>query len=339
MGISIPASCWSRGPRAIMSTVKRQPTGTDRATSTRVESVLERRRSGRWRSALASAVNTPRELARDRFALAGMIVLVLFAIVAVIGPYIAPYGPFEATFAADGSLFRLESPTATNLLGTNYSGYDVLSQLLVGARIALLVGLTAAIAVGGISTILGIVAGYFGGRTDNAIMRLTDLALSIPTLPVAIVFVGLAGPSLRNILIIIIALYWRNGARIIRSAALTAKEQVYVSASRAAGASPLYIMFVHILPTVLPVAFLWMTMSVAFAILAEASLSFIGLGDPRVVSWGQMLNLAFSTGTIRTAWWWVIPPSLALVVVITSIYFVGRAYEERTNPRLRKRSG
>jgi peptide/nickel transport system permease protein len=278
-----------------------------------------------------------RDLVKDRFALAGMIILATFAIVALISPYVVPYGAFETIYDAEGMLHRLQPPDAGNWFGTDYSGHDVFSQVLLGSRVALLVGLTAAIAVGVVSTVLGVVSGYFGGRVDGLIMRITDFALSIPTLPVAIVYVAVAGPSLVSILTVIVALYWRNGARIIRSVVLTAKEMPYVKVARATGASRLYIMTYHILPTVFPTAFLWMTMAVAFAILAESSLSFLGLGDPRVVSWGQMLNLAFASGTMRTAWWWVIPPSAALVLVITSVYFVGRAYEERANPRLRRR--
>lgn len=291
----------------------------------------------RLRAMTAPMRGIVRHLVKDRFALTGLIILALFGVVALISPYVAPFGPFEAVYDDTGALVRLQPPTSTNLLGTDYQGHDVLSQVLLGSRVALVVGLTAAVAVGFVSTVLGVVSGYFGGRVDGFIMRITDIALSIPTLPVAIVYVAVAGPSLVSILTVIVALYWRNGARIIRSVVLTAKEMTYVKVAQASGASRLYIMTLHILPTVLPTALLWMTMAVAFAILAESSLSFLGLGDPRLVSWGQMLNLAFSSGTLRTAWWWVLPPSFALVLVITSVYFIGRAYEERANPRLRRR--
>jgi peptide/nickel transport system permease protein len=187
-----------------------------------------------------------------------------------------------------------------------------------------------------ISTLFGVVSGYFGGYIDDALMRVTDIALSIPTLPFAIVAVGLLGPSVTNIILIITLLFWRNGARIIRSAVLTERERVYVKWARAAGASHLHVIVRHILPNVFRVVFLWVTMSVAFAILTEASLSFIGLGDPSVISWGQMLNTAFASGNLRTAWWWVAPPSIALVALISSLYLIGRAFEEQANPRLRR---
>lgn len=144
------------------------------------------------------------------------------------------------------------------------------------------------------------------------------------------------GPSIQNIILVISVLFWRNGARIIRSAVLTERERVYVRWARAAGASHAHVIFHHILPNTIRVVFLWITMSVAFAILTEASLSFLGLGDPAVISWGQMLNTAFSSGSLRTAWWWVVPPCIALTLLVSSLYLIGRGYEEQTNPRLRR---
>lgn len=278
-----------------------------------------------------------RLLIRDSFALGGLIVVALFFLIAFVGPWIAPHGPFEAQLTDMGQLRRLEAPSADHWLGTTAFGNDVFSQLIWGFRVALQVGVVAAFAVGFVSTLFGVIAGYFGGIVDDILMRITDVALSIPTLPFAIVAVSLLGPSIQNIILVITLLFWRNGARIIRATVLTERERVYVKWARAAGASHLHIILNHILPNVFRVVFLWITMSVAFAILTEASLSFIGLGDPMVVSWGQMLNVAFSSGALRTAWWWVVPPSLALVMLITSLYLIGRGYEEQTNPRLRRK--
>lgn len=277
-----------------------------------------------------------RLLTRDSFAMAGLAILLLFLAVAILAPLLAPYPPFEASLTPQGRLRRLEAPSADHWLGTTAFGNDVLSQFLLGFRIAFVVGIIGALAVGVISTLFGVVSGYFGGYVDDALMRMTDIALSIPTLPFAIVAVGLLGPSVTNIILIITLLFWRNGARIIRSAVLTERERVYVKWARAAGASHLHVIVRHILPNVFRVVFLWVTMSVAFAILTEASLSFIGLGDPSVISWGQMLNTAFASGNLRTAWWWVAPPSIALVALISSLYLIGRAFEEQANPRLRR---
>jgi peptide/nickel transport system permease protein len=289
------------------------------------------------KSIFAPLLDTFDLLVRDRFALGGLIVIAIFLLVAVFADFLAPYDPFETLRSPQGGLARLERPSAQHWLGTTAYAKDVLSELILGTRVAFIVGLSAAIVVGFISTLLGLLSGYYGRWVDDLIMRVTDFAMSIPTLPIAIVAVAILGSSLRNIIIVIALLFWRNGARIVRSVVLTEKEKVYVQAARAAGASHSYIMITHILPNVIPVAFLWMTMSTAFAILAEASLSFLGLGDPNTTSWGQMLNIAFSTGSSRTAWWWVMPPSLCLVLLISSIYVVGRAYEEKTNPKLRGR--
>lgn len=302
-----------------------------------VDDALEVWARTKRRSGLAPFADALRLLVRDRFALVGILIIAGFFLIALTSGFIAPYDPTETLAAPDGGLARLRKPSGEHWLGTTAYGKDVLSQLLVGTRVAFIVGLFAAVAVGLVSTLLGLLSGYYGRYVDDVIMRATDFALSIPTLPIAIVAVAILGPSLRNIILVIVALFWRNGARIVRSVVLTEKEKVYVLAARGAGASHAYIMRRHILPNVIPVAFLWMTMSVAFAVLAEASLSFLGLGDPGVISWGQMLNMAFKTGAIRTAWWWVLPPAMSLVVLISSIYLVGRAWEEKTNPRLRRR--
>lgn len=278
-----------------------------------------------------------RLLLSDSFAVTGVMILLVFVAIALAAPWLAPYDPFKAMMTETGRLNRLAPPSAAHLLGTTAFGNDVLSQFLHGFRVALLVGLVAAVAVGFISTVFGVLSGYFGGYVDDFLMRLTDIALSIPTLPFAIVAVALLGPSVENIILVITLLFWRNGARIIRSAVLTERERVYVKWARAAGASHLHIILRHILPNIVRVVFLWVTMSVAFAILTEASLSFLGLGDPTVISWGQMLNTAFTSGNLRTAWWWVVPPSLALVMLVSALYLIGRAYEEQTNPRLRRR--
>jgi peptide/nickel transport system permease protein len=277
-----------------------------------------------------------RLMLRDRFALVGLVVFGLFLFVALLAPLLITHPPFEASLLPSGRLRRLDPPSADHWFGTTAFGNDVFSQFLMGFRVAFMVGVVGALAVGVISTIVGVVAGYFGGLIDDVLMRLTDVALSIPTLPFAIVAVALLGPSVSNIILVITLLFWRNGARIIRSAVLTERERVYVKWARAAGASHAHVILRHILPNVFRVVFLWVTMSVAFAILTEASLSFIGLGDPSVISWGQMLNTAFSSGNLRSAWWWVAPPSVALVMLISALYLIGRAFEEQANPRLRR---
>ncbi|TNF19819.1 MAG: ABC transporter permease [Rhodobacteraceae bacterium] len=287
-------------------------------------------------NAASAAWTTMRLVMKDSFVAMGVAILLFFIVIATFATVLAPYGPYEVMMTEAGRLDRLARPSFEHPLGTTAYGNDVLSQFIHGSRVALIVGLVAAVAVGFVSTVFGVVAGYFGGLVDDVLMRITDVALSIPTLPFAIVAVSLLGPSVQNIILVISILFWRNGARIIRSAVLTERERIYVKWARAAGASHFHVILHHILPNIVRVIFLWITMSVAFAILAEASLSFLGLGDPTVISWGQMLNTAFSSGSLRTAWWWVVPPCIALTLLVSSLYLIGRGFEEQTNPRLRR---
>jgi peptide/nickel transport system permease protein len=266
----------------------------------------------------------------------GLVLIVLFVVMAIVGPYVAPYGPFEATQNALGRVARLSPPSASNLLGTTTQGIDVLSQLLWGARVALVVGVISAIGSVVLGTLIGLVSGYFGGWTDDILMRITDVAFGIPFLPFALVIISIAGPSLALIILLVTLFLWRTTSRVIRAQVLTLKTRPFVWAARAAGASETKILFVHIAPNVLPLSFLYMAIGVQGGVMLEAALSFLGFGDPNLVSWGSMLNQAFRAGAMRTAWWWVIPPGVALSLFVISIFMVTRAYEELLNPRLRE---
>ena len=166
-------------------------------------------------------------------------------------------------------------------------------------------------------------------------MRVTDLAFGIPFLPFAVVLVALLRPSLSNTIIAISVLMWRTSARVIRSQVLVIRERGFIKAARITGASDLRILYVHILPNVLPMILLYLAFDVAYAVLAEASISFLGFGDPNTVSWGQMLYLAYVSGSIRQAWWWTIPPGLAISLFVIAVFLLGREYERLANPRLR----
>lgn len=297
---------------------------------------LERVGRGRVRAALAQAGDTLRVLAADRSALAGMVVLAVFVAVAVFAPWIAPYGPFEVTQGADGGVRRLTPPSAGNWFGTTNQGMDVFSQLVWGTRVALVVGLLSALGSVIIGTLIGLVSGYYGRWIDDVLMRLTDVAFGIPFLPFAMVVISIARPSLALIILLVIFFLWRTTARVIRSQVLSLKERPFVWAARAAGASDLAILFRHVAPNALPLSFLYMAIGVQTAVMLEAGLSFLGFGDPQVQSWGIMLNAAFRAGAMRSAWWWVLPPGLALSAFVMAIFMVTRAYEEVLNPRLRR---
>lgn len=263
------------------------------------------------------------------------VVLAIVVLVAVFANWLSPYDPLINHFDAAGQLRRLEPPSVAHWLGTTYYGLDVLAQLIHGTRIVLIVGITCAVLIALIGTNVGLVAGYYGGRIETVLMRATDLAFGIPFIPFAVVLVALLGPSLWNTIIAISLLMWRSTARVIRSQVLSLRERGFVKAARIAGASDLRILYIHIFPNVLPMALLYVAFDIAWAVLAEASIAFLGFGDPQQTSWGQMLYLAYVSGSIRQAWWWTIPPGATLSLFVISVFLIGREYERLANPRLR----
>jgi len=224
----------------------------------------------------------------------------------------------------------------TYWLGLDQRGRDVFSQLIWGSRIALLVGFLSAFFSVLIGMVIGLVAGYLGGRIDTILMRFTDVILVIPGLPLIIILAAVLGASIGNIILILALLGWSGVARVIRAEVLSLKERPFIESARVSGASPTRIMFRHIAPNVMPLAFLFMTFGVSGAILSEAALSFIGLGDVNTMSWGIMLFYVQNSDALK-AWWWLIPPGLAITLVSLAFFMIGRAFEEIVNPRLRKR--
>lgn len=272
----------------------------------------------------------------DHMTKVGVVLLSLFVLAAIVGPEIIDTPPFETNRLEDGAVARNLAPSWDYPAGTNRLGHDLAAQLLHGARLALIVGVIAAGGGAVIGTLIGLVAGYFGGVIDQVLMRITDIALAIPFVPFALVFLALFGPGLRNIILLLALVFWRGTARVVRSQVLTLKERPYIQAARAAGSGNVRIMFVHILPNLLPLIFLFVALGIGGAVSAEAAISFLGFGDPLVATWGQTLNMAFSAGAMRTAWWWVVFPGVALTLFVTSVYLVSRGYEESVNPRLRR---
>jgi len=266
---------------------------------------------------------------------AGLVVVLLFIAIAALAPLIAHYGAFEVVYNVNHSVVRLSPPSWQNWFGTTNQGMDVFSQLVWGSRVALIVGLLSAVGSVVIGTLVGLVAGYFGGWIDEALMRMTDVAFGIPFLPFAMVVISIAKPSLGLVILLVVFFLWRTTARVIRAQVLTLKTRPFIWAARAAGAGDLQILFRHITPNVLPLSFLYMAIGVQTGVMLEAALSFLGFGDPNVLSWGIMLNAAFQAGAMRIAWWWVLPPGLALSLFVIAIFMITRAYEERLNPRLR----
>jgi peptide/nickel transport system permease protein len=278
-----------------------------------------------------------RRLFKNPMGVFGIVTIAVFFVVALLASYIMPYNPMENQYV-DGQLARSFPPDKLFWLGTTHYGRDVLSQVIIGSRIALMVGFTAALFLTFVGTNFGLIAGYFGGRVDAVMMRINDLAFGMPFIPFAIVLIALLEPSIWNVIITISVLLWRTTARVIRSQVLSIKQRPFITAARVSGASHLRIMYVHILPNVLPMSYLYIALGFAWATLAEASLSFLGFGDPKMISWGQMLYYAFLTGSARSDWWNVLPPGICITLFVVSAFMIGQAYEEVVNPRLRKRA-
>jgi peptide/nickel transport system permease protein len=275
---------------------------------------------------------------RDPFAFAGILIYVLFAVVAFSADQLAPIDPMEILFTKAGKVAANMPPSAEFLLGTTNLGRDIYAQLVNGTRSALAVGLSAAVIVATVGTVVGLMAGYFGGWVDALLMRVADMALSLPFLPFVIVLTGFLGAETSNIVLAVAVLLWPNSARVIRSQVLSLRERAYVEAARVTGASQWRIMFVHIAPNILPLSFVYAAIAIGWAIITEASVSFLGFGDPTNVSWGMMLQDAFSSQALsRGQYAWFVPPGVCIILIVVAGFFISRGYEEVFMPRLRGR--
>jgi len=262
----------------------------------------------------------------------GFGLLAFMVLLALFGPLIAPYNPTVAS----GKPF--EPPSPAHWLGTNDVGQDILSELIVGARVSLLIGFSAAAGAIVIGTLVGLVAGYAGGRVDSLLMRLVDVVLVLPFIPLMIVVAAYVGASAGNLIAAIMLVIWARPARVVRSGVLALREVAYVEGARALGAGDFHILFRHILPGVLPISVSQFILAASSSILIEASLSFLGLGDPVRKSWGTILYYAQIRGAfLNGSWpWWVVPPGVMITLAVLGFALTGRALEGYLFPRLRK---
>ncbi len=261
----------------------------------------------------------------------GIAVLAITVFVAIFGSLLAPYDPNASSTAV------LEPPSWSHILGTTESGADVFSQLLVGTRVSVVVGFAAALISAVLGSVVGLAGGYFGGWTDRILDAFENWFLVIPTLPLMIVLARVLDPSLIVLIAVIGLTSWAGTGRIVRAQVLTLRERAFVERARALGASDTYIIRTHILPNTLPLIFANTVLIVAVAILSEAALSFLGLGDPTQISWGSMLENAFNSGAPSAgAWWYVVPPGLAITILVLAVSILGFLFEEFINPRLRE---
>jgi peptide/nickel transport system permease protein len=286
---------------------------------------------------MSVAIVTPsRGQIRDPFFVAGIAIYLLFALTAVFADTIAPNSPKDILFLPDGRLAAALPPSFAFPLGTTTSGSDIFSQLVHGAQSALIVGLSAAFVVVTVGTLVGLLAGYFGGLIDAVLMRIADVALGMPLLPFVIVLAAFLGPSTWNVVLAMSLLLWPNSARIIRAQVLSLRERAYIEAARTAGSGHLRILFYHIAPNVLPLALLFGSIAIGWAILTEASVSFLGFADPDTTTWGFMLQDAYvSQALSRGLYNWFIPPGICIVLLVSAGFFISRSYEQFLFPRLR----
>jgi peptide/nickel transport system permease protein len=224
-------------------------------------------------------------------------------------------------------------------MGTDHLGRDIWARIVYGIKISLAIGLVAAVTSSAIGVVVGVASGYVGGSFDEVMMRLVDILLCIPVLPLLMVLVYMYGRNVWYIVLLIAIFGWQGLSRVVRSQVLSLREAPFVECATASGASRAYIMFRHLVPNVLPVVLADFVLSVPGAIMTEASLSFIGFGDPSTPTWGREFNIMWTDGFAFTnfAWWWILPPGIAITVLCLAFVFLGHAVDEIVNPRLRRR--
>ena len=289
-----------------------------------------------WARRKRAFQRTAKTYRKSKMGMAGLAILVFFVLVAVFAPLIADEATMDPTSPATGDAYQ--PPSSEFWFGTDNLGRSIYAMTVFGSRISLTVGLSATLISMAIGSIIGIFAGYYGGWLETGLMRLTDWFLVLPWLALAIVLASLLGRSLSIIILVIGITSWPGTARIVRAQALSVKTRPYVERARALGASNWHLITRHILPNVGPLIFANTILTVAIAILSETTLSFLGLGDPLAVSWGTMLDFAFSAGAATTGqWWWLLPPGLAIVLVVLAFTMCGFALDEILNPKLRER--
>ena len=271
----------------------------------------------------------------DRLGRVGLLILAATFVVAIFGPILFPFDP---TAVGKSAADILQAPTMQHWLGTDELGRDVFRATIAGARLSLLIGLVATAISIIVGAVVGISAGYRLGVVDGLLMRITDFFLVLPALPLIIVLAALFGQSTFVLVLVIGLTSWPSTARIVRSQVLSLRERQFITRIRSLGATDLRIVVSHILANVMPLIFANTVLVIAGSILAEATLAFLGLGDPVHVSWGTMLHFAFESGaTGRGAWWYVLPPGIGIVIVVLGFILSGHTLDRILNPRLRSR--
>ena len=281
-------------------------------------------------------VSSLRKIRHEKRAMVGLGIIGVFAILAIFAPLIARYPPNLKSADA------YAPPSWQHWFGTDEIGEDIFSQIIYGGRISLMVGLVVALAATFIGTLVGVLSGFYRGATDQGLMRFTDVMLVLPQLPLMIIIAAYLGPSVNSIIIVLTLTSWPLVARLIRSQTLSLRERPFTDASRVIGSSNLRIIFTVIIPNLLTLIAANVVLMITTAIVGEAGLDFIGLGNPSVVSWGTMLYWAQAYALFGSrsgvAWWWILAPGLCIALVGLGAVLVSLSIENVFNPRLRART-
>lgn len=283
----------------------------------------------------ATAVRVWSQFRSSRQGMIGLGILFVFVFIALAAPLLADIRELNPVFARAQGNPQWAPPSEFPPLGTDYIRRSVWAQFVWGSRVSLFVGLAATVLTIFIGSVIGIVSGYIGGKTDGGLMRVSEWFLVIPFLPLAIVLASILGRSIWNIIFVIGVTSWPSTARLVRAQVLTVKQRLFVDRARSLGGTGWHIVSRHILPNVSGLILANATLAVPISILTETTLSFLGLGDPSSASWGKTLEEAFVNGAmIRNAWWYFLPAGIGILVVVLAFTLIGRTLEEIANPRL-----
>lgn len=283
----------------------------------------------------ATALRVWKQFRSSRQGMIGLAVLGVFVLLALAAPLLAEMRELNPVFARAQGNPQWGSPGDFGPLGTDHIRRSVWAQFVWGSRVSLFVGLAATVLTIFIGSVVGIVSGFFGGRTDAILMRITEWFLVIPFLPLAIVLASVLGRSIWNIIFVIGVTSWPSTARLVRAQVLTVKQRLFVDRARSLGAGGGHIVLHHILPNISGLILANATLAVPISILTETTLAFLGLGDPSSASWGKTLEEAFVNGAIvRNAWWYFVPAGIGILTVVLAFTLIGRTLEEIANPRL-----
>jgi len=273
---------------------------------------------------------------RNAFGMLGLGLVVILVLVAVFAPLIAPYDPNEPIPTPEGRIKKWQLPSSRHLLGTDSIGRDMLTRVIYGTRVSLSVGLVATMICSAVGTLIGSLAGYFGGWIDTILMRFTDTVLCFPVLFLLIALSASVDPSILNTMLIIGLVFWTRTARIVRGEFLRLRQMCFTEAAISVGVTPGRIILQHLLPNAISPIIVDASLRVAYAMLLEAALSFMGIGlQEPIPSWGKMLNQAMSITTLGSRPWLWIPPGMAILITVLSINFVGDALRDAIDPKLK----